>query len=89
MKTAITISFLVGIVIGGSALFLALYEPKPEIGLQKAQGCVVDGYVKHADGTVTNNWVCFDPLADSFEAPTGKSVPFRNYEQKAVYETSE
>ena len=79
MKTAIAISLVLGIVLGGFAMFLAMYEPAPEIGLQKAQGCFVDGYIKHADGTITNNWVCFD--SDE------KAVPFRNYEQKALYES--
>lgn len=62
MQIANTVlGIVVGIIIGAGGMFMYLYEPMPEIGQQNAQGCVVDGYIKHADGTVTNNWVCFEP----------------------------
>lgn len=62
MEKAITgLGIVVGIIIGAGGMFMYLYEPMPEIGQQNAQGCLVDGFTRHADGTFRNNWVCFDP----------------------------
>lgn len=52
--------FAVGIVLGIG--IFALYEASTvPVVTGSAQGCIHDGYIVHADGTKTVNWVCYDP----------------------------
>lgn len=57
----IILIFLVGVTVGAFGMHAYILSQVPEIGLQKAQGCYVDGYIRHADGTFNNNWVCIKP----------------------------
>lgn len=62
MQIANTVlGIVIGFVMGMTAIYLYTQEPTPEVGQGSAQGCILDGTITHKDGSVSNNWVCFDP----------------------------
>ncbi len=58
MKQILALIFGIAVGVGGSAL---MYQQKTPVAVGSAEGCIHDGYIVHADGSKTVNWVCYDP----------------------------